>query len=65
MRDFCGHEGHGSMFKTTNMAQKSIGTSEVRLEDKDKIINFQQKLIVFLIKVIVLISFFGFLTIRT
>ena len=36
---------------------------ELRLEEKDKIINFQQKLIVFLIKVVVLISFFGFLTI--
>lgn len=36
---------------------------ELILEEKDKIINFQQKLIVFLIKVVVLISFFGFLTI--
>ena len=36
---------------------------EMILEDKDKIIDFQQKLIVFLIKVVVLISFFGFLTI--
>ena len=36
---------------------------EMRLEEKDKIINFQQKLIVFLIKVVVLMSFFGFLTI--
>ena len=33
------------------------------MEEKDKIINFQQKLIIFLIKVVVLMSFFGFLTI--
>ena len=33
------------------------------VEEKDKIIDFQQKLIVFLIKVVVLMSFFGFLTI--
>ena len=36
---------------------------ELRLEEKDKTINLQQKLIVLLIKIIVLISFFGFLTI--
>ena len=36
---------------------------ELRLEEKDKIINFQQKLIVFLIKAVVLMSFLGFLTI--
>ena len=43
--------------------EKEKSVYELRLEEKDKIINFQQKLIVLLIKVIVLISFFGFLTI--